>query len=168
MNKYEIIDTLRENRFLKDIDSEHLDKIAKIAQVREFDAHDVVFCEGDTADSVYLVVSGRLSLELSHGSDAYRKQLVTVGPGEILGWSSLVESPRFAATAIVVEPARLVRIDGARLRAICDQNPQFGYEFTRRTLRALAMRLTETWRQLSYVHLSHQVPISASNDERDF
>jgi CRP-like cAMP-binding protein len=168
MNKNLVIDALRENRFLRDIDLDHLDRIAKISQVREFDAHDVVFREGDTADSVYLVVSGQLSLELSPGSTAYRKQLVTVGPGEILGWSSLVESPRFAATAVVVEPTRLVRIDGARLRAICDENPQFGYEITRRTLRALAKRLTETWRQLSYVHLSHQVPISASNDERDF
>jgi CRP-like cAMP-binding protein len=167
MKKYDLVQTLQKIRFLQDMDSAHLDEIANIAEICEFDAHDVVFREGDKADKVYLVVSGKLSLELSP-STANRKQLVSVGPGEILGWSTLVEYPRFAATAVVVEPSRLVRINGVRLRAICDEDPQFGYEFTRRTMRALAMRLAETWRQLSYVHLSHEAPITASNAERDY
>ena len=166
MNVTNLIQTLREIRFLHDIDAAHLKQIADIAQICEFDVDDVVFREGQAAESVYLVISGKLSLELSPAT-AYRKQLVSVGPGEMLGWSSLVENPRFAATAIVVEPTRLVRIDGVRLRAICDEDPQFGYEFMRRTMRALAKRLTETWRQLSQVYLSHNVPVTASNDERD-
>jgi CRP-like cAMP-binding protein len=167
MNKSDQIQTLQRIRFLHDFDSAHLDEIANIAEICEFDAHDVVFREGDTADSFYLVVSGKLSLELSPTSTEYRKQLVSVGPGEMLGWSSLVQNPRFAATAVVVEHSRLVRIDGVRLRAICDEDPKFGYEFMRRTMRALAKRLTETWRQLSYVYLSHNLPISALNDERE-
>jgi CRP-like cAMP-binding protein len=140
MKKNDLVQMLQEIRFLHDIDSSHLEQIANIAEILEFDAHDVVFREGDTADSVYLVMSGKLSLELSP-STANRKQLVSVGPGEILGWSTLVEHPRFAATAVVVEPTRLVRVDGVRLRAICDEDPLFGYEFTRRTLRALPLRL---------------------------
>ena len=166
MNKNDLIPTLQDICFLHDIDAAHLEQIADIAQICKFDADDVVFREGQAAESVYLVISGKLSLELSPAT-ANRKQLVSVGPGEMLGWSSLVENPRFAATAIVVEPTRLVRIDGVRLRAICDEDSQFGYEFMCRTMRALAKRLTETWRQLSYVYLSHNVPVTASNDERD-
>jgi len=166
MNNKDLIQTLKGIRFLQDIDAAHLEQIADIAQICNCDVDDVVFREGQAAEDVYLVISGKLSLELSPAT-AYRKQLVSVGPGEMLGWSSLVESPRFAATAIVVEPTRLVRIDGARLRAICDEDPQFGYEFMRRMMRALARRLIETWRQLSYVYLSHNVPVTASNDERD-
>jgi len=166
MNKNDLIPTLQDICFLHDIDAAHLEQIADIAQICDFDADAVVFREGQAAESVYLVISGKLSLELSPATP-YRKQLVSVGPGEMLGWSSLVENPRFAATAIVVEPTRLVRIDGVRLRAICDEDPQFGYEFMRRTMRALAKRVTETWRQLSCVYLSHNVPVTASNDERD-
>jgi|SRR5688572_19525288 len=166
MNKNNLVQTLQEIRFLHDIDAAHLEQIAEIAQICDFDVKNVVFSEGETAQSVYFVVSGKLSLELSPGTD-FRKQLVTVGPGEMLGWSSLLENLRFAATAIVIEPTRLVRIDGAGLRSICDDDPRFGYEFMRRTMRSLAGRLKETWRQLSYVYLSHQVPLSASNVERD-
>ena len=62
----------------------------------------MVFREGQTAASVYLVVSGELGLERSP-STVYRKQLVSVGPGEMPGWSSLVENPRFAALQAVAE-----------------------------------------------------------------
>jgi CRP-like cAMP-binding protein len=164
MNKNELIKTLQENRFLKDIDFKHLEQIASISDVCDFAAHDVVFHEGQTAKSAYLVVSGKLSMELSP-TTAYRKQLVTVGPGEMLGWSALVENPRFAATAIVVEPARLVRIDGERLRAICDQDPKFGYEFSRRVVRALARRLTTTWNQLANLYVSHYLPVTVTGEE---
>jgi CRP-like cAMP-binding protein len=166
MNKSDIFKSLQGIRFLNGIDSARLEEIANIARICEYEAHDVVFREGDTAESVYLVLSGKLSLELSP-STAYRKQLVSVGPGEMFGWSSLVENLRFAATAIVVEPTQLMRIDGLRLREMCDKDPKFGYEMMRRTMRALAKRLTETWRQLSYVYLSHQAPITASNPERE-
>ena len=163
MNKNNLIQTLQEIRFLHDIDPAHLEQIAGIAQFCDFDTDDVVFREGESAQNVYLVVSGKLSLELSP-STAYRKQLVSVGPGEMLGWSSLVESPRFTATAIVAEPARLVQIDGVRLRAICDGDPKFGYDFMCRTMRALAKRLTATWTQLSHLYVSHYLPTAPSEE----
>ena len=164
MNRNELIKTLQENRFLHDIDSAHLEQIAKIAQICDFDAGDEVFREGQTAKNVYLVVSGKLSLELSPAT-AYRKQLVSVGPGEMLGWSSMVERPQFAASAVVVKPTRLVQIDGERLRVMCDDDPQFGYEFMRRTMRVLASRLSATWTQLSHLYVSQYLPVSAPTDE---
>lgn len=164
MNRNDLIEMLRQSSLLRGIEQSHLDRIADIASSCEFKPGDVVFREGETAESVYLVVSGKLELELSH-STAYRKKLVGVGPGEMLGWSALVENPRFAATAVVVEPSRLVRIDGALLRSMCEEDPQFGYEFMRRTMRALAKRLTATWTQLSHLYVSQYLPVTASSDE---
>jgi CRP-like cAMP-binding protein len=164
MNKYSLIQTLQEIRFLHDIEPTHLEQIASIAQICDFDTDEIVFREGQTAKDVYLVVSGKLSLELSP-STIYRKHLVSVGPGEMLGWSSFVEQPRFAATAVVVEAARLVQIDGERLRAICEEDREFGYEFMRRTMLALANRLTATWAQLSHLYVSHYLPVTAPIDE---
>ena len=164
MSKDILTETLQELTFLHGIDRRHLERIASIAQICNFAAEDVVFREGQAAESIYLVVSGKLGLELTPAS-INRKQLVDVGPGEMLGWSSLVEHPTFAATAVVVEPARLVRIDGRQLRAICDEDPQFGYEFMRSTMRALAKRLLATWMQLSHLHVSQYMPVSAPLDE---
>jgi CRP-like cAMP-binding protein len=123
-----------------------------------------VFREGEVADSVYLVVSGKLSLELSPWT-IDNKHLINVGPGEMLGWSSLAEQPRFAATVIACEPTRLVRVNAGRLRAICDEDPQFGYEFMRRAMLALAKRLSASWSQLSQMHVSHYLPLSPGGEE---
>lgn len=164
MNQATLMETLRGIDFLHGTSREHLEQIAAVSELRDYSQSEVVFREGEIADSAYLVVSGTLSLELSP-STLYRKCLVTVGPGEMLGWSSLVEHSRFAATAVVAAPATLVRIDGTSLRVICNNDPQFGYEFMRRTMLALAKRLTVTWTQLSRLYVSQYLPVTASSDE---
>ena len=164
MNKNILIQALQDTRFLREIDRPHLEQLAQFAQICDFDAGDIVFREGQVAKNVYLVVSGKLSLELLP-STLNRKHLVDVGPGEMLGWSSMVESSQFAASAVVVEPARLIELDGKELGAMCDEDPQFGYEFMRRTMRALAKRLKATWVQLSHVHVSQYLPVTAPIDE---
>jgi CRP-like cAMP-binding protein len=160
MDQATLIETLSGIRFLQGIPRKNLEQIASVALYREYRAADVVFREGEIADSAYFVVSGKLSLELSP-STIFRKSLVNVGPGEMLGWSSLIEHSHFAATAVVIEPAQLVRIDGACLRMICQDDPQFGYEFMRRAMWALAKRLTSTWTQLAQVYISPNAPVAA-------
>jgi CRP-like cAMP-binding protein len=164
MKTQALIETLAGISFLQGASRTHLEQIAEVAQVRDYADSDVVFREGEVADSAYLVVSGKLSLRLSP-TTIYRKDLVTVGKGEMLGWSSLVEHSHFAATAVAVEPTQLVRIDGKRLRAICDEDLQFGYEFTRRVMVALAKRLLATWTQLSHLYVSPYMPATAPIEE---
>jgi CRP-like cAMP-binding protein len=165
MNKHLITETLRGIRFLQGTSHEHLEQLASVAEVCDFDASDIVFQDGDVADSIYLVVFGQLVLEVCTPEWGC-KQIVNVGPGEMLGWSSLSEHQRMAATARVTEKTRLVRIAGAKLLAICEEDPQFGCEFMHRTMLALAKRLTATWAQLSSVQLVHYLPTTSSAGER--
>jgi CRP-like cAMP-binding protein len=160
MTSHDLVETLHEVEFLHDIDPAHLEQLANIGQVCYFDAHEVVFREGETADRVDLVVSGRVALQVC-AANTGSKHIVDVGPGELLGWSSLTCHPRFAATAVASKRTHVIQIDGRQLRAICEQDPQFGYEFMRRTMLALAKRLRATWTQLAELYLTHYVPISA-------
>jgi CRP/FNR family cyclic AMP-dependent transcriptional regulator len=165
MNKHLLIETLRGIRFLQGTSLEHLEQIANIAELCDFDECDIVCQEGDVAESIYLVVFGRLVLEICTPESGC-KQIVSVGPGEMLGWSSLSDHRRMAATARVTEKTRLARIDGTKLLAICDEDPRFGYEFMRRTMLTLAKRLTATWSQLSQVHVVHYLPTATSSCSR--
>jgi CRP-like cAMP-binding protein len=166
MNQVTSAKMLKDIQFLRGAPPDDLEQIASVADICDYRKSETVFREGEAAESIYLVVSGKLSLELSP-STIYHKYLVDVGPGEMLGWSSLVEDSCFVATAVVAENARLVRIDAARLRAICENDPEFGYEFMRRTMLALGKRLTATWSRLANVYLAHYAPITAQNDERN-
>jgi CRP/FNR family transcriptional regulator, cyclic AMP receptor protein len=165
MNKHLLLETLRGIRFLQGTSREHLEQLADIAELGDYDEFSIVCQGGDVAENIYFVVFGQLVLEICTPEWGC-KQIVTVGPGEMLGWSSLSEHRRMAATARVTKKARLVSIDGARLLAICDEDPRFGYEFMHRTMLALAKRLTATWTQLSQVHVVHYLPTTASAGER--
>src|SRR5687768_10173818 len=152
MSDKNLIKKLQGISFLQDIDPVHLEQIASIAEARVYDASDILFHEGEPAEYVYLVVTGKIMLELCP-STIYQKNLMSVGPGEMLGWSSFVEQCNYASTGVVVAPTQLVKIDGKRLRAICDRDPEFGYDFMHRIMRALAKRLKTTWSQLANIYV---------------
>jgi CRP-like cAMP-binding protein len=166
MNKQLHLATLQGIQFLRGVSHEHLEQIAAISTFRDCENREVVFDEGEPAECVYLVVFGKLSIELG-GPATERKHLVDVVPGEMLGWSSLLERPKFAATARATEPTRLVQIDTAKLLAICEEDPEFGYQMMRRTMLALAKRLNMTWGELSHLHTAQFLPVHASAGETD-
>ena len=162
-DKY-LIEKLQGISFLHGIDPAHLEQIATISEVCLYDASDILFHEGEPAEFVYLIVTGKIMLELCP-STIYHKNLMSVGPGEMLGWSAFVEECNYASTGVVVAPTQLIRIEGKRLRAICDKDPEFGYDFMHRIMRGLAKRLTTTWTQLSNVLLPMHLPMKAGFDE---
>jgi CRP-like cAMP-binding protein len=151
VNKDSLIETLREIRFLHDIGQMHLEQIAKIAHVRDLTAGDIVFRQGDAAQYVYMVVSGKVSLEICAAGTGCQ-QILTLGPGELLGWSAVLEQLSFTARARAVDATRLVEINVAQLLAMCDQDPQFGYKLMRQVAVALAKRLSATRMQLLDVY----------------
>lgn len=147
---------LKEVRFLQDIADEHLTRLAEIAQVQDLPADVVVFREGQPCRAVFLVLAGDVALELNvPGQGATRVH--TVGEGELLGWSPLVDPGPMTATARTLRPCRLIAIDGLQLSVLCEHNPRFGLEFMRRTVKALAKRLNATRLQLLDV-FRHELP----------
>ena len=73
---------------------------------------------------------------------------MTVGPGELLGWSPLLEQTRLTASARTMTPVEAIELQGGQLLALCHHDPRFGYVFMRRAALALAKRLNATRMQL--------------------
>jgi CRP/FNR family transcriptional regulator, cyclic AMP receptor protein len=151
VNKDSLIETLRDILFLHDIGPMHLEQIATISRIRDFRDGDIVFRQGDTAQYVYLVAAGNVSLEIC-AAGAGCKQILTLGQGELVGWSSLLGQLSYTARARALGSTRLVEIDVAHLLALCDRDPQFGYALMRQVALALAKRLSATRMQLLDVY----------------
>jgi CRP-like cAMP-binding protein len=146
MDKQALIDALRDVRFLRDIDNEHLRHIADVTRMRDVPEGRELFREGDVPQDVFLVVSGNVALDI-HSSGQSRR-IMTVGPGEILGWSAILEQTQMTATATTTCPTCVAEINTRQLLDICKHNPRLGYELLRRTSLALASRLSATRQQL--------------------
>lgn len=151
MNNDTLVDALRDLRFLHGIGPMHLEQIARISRIRDYNEEDVVFRQGDAAQYVYLVVDGNVSLEICAAGTGCQ-QILTLGPGELLGWSSVLEQLSYTARARALDTTRLVEINIAQLLTICERDPKFGFELMRRTALALAKRLSATRMQLLNVY----------------
>jgi CRP-like cAMP-binding protein len=83
-------------------------------------AGEVLFKAGDPAGRMYIVRSGRLSIESITGSSE------VIGSGGIVGESGLVEHDvARGTTAVAVTDCELVEIDGRRFFSLIDEQPGF-------------------------------------------
>ena len=124
-----------------------LRSLAKLGSVRTLVAGEIIFREGEHVCDLFLVHSGCVALDM-HVPGRGTVRLLTVGAGEILGWSAILGDCVMTATATTLEPTTSVVIPGAELQQLCDGNHEIGYEFMRRLAVALSRRLVATRLQL--------------------
>jgi len=131
----QLVETVANYGLLKDLDPHHLHRLAGLALEACFEPGHVVFHEGDDSPFFYLIVSG--SIVLKSGADSVQY----VGPGEALGWSSLMEGEHKHFEAIAVSRVVALAFDGAELRRAANAHPDFGYALLKRLLPVLVQRL---------------------------
>ena len=133
--------------FLRQFTPAHQKKLAGLARLKEYQADDVIFAEGEHCPEVYLVLDGEVGLEIRVPGcgviEAHR-----VGPGELLGWSAVLGGGPMTATAQAATRCRLAALGADAVVALAEREPRFGLEFFRRLSAALAERLRATRLQI--------------------
>lgn len=142
---------LNEIRFLQELPDTLLSQFVTISHMEQFPAGTVIFRQGDAARTIYLVCEGHVSLEICAPGVGCRR-ILTVAPGELLGWSPVLGQDRLTATARALDATTTLAVDGRQLLTVCEQNPRFGYEFMKRAAIALSQRLNATRLQLLDVY----------------
>jgi CRP/FNR family transcriptional regulator, cyclic AMP receptor protein len=97
--------------------------IAAAGVVRNFPKNAILINEGDTADSLFIVLSGRIKVFASN--EAGREIVLSFfGPGEYVGEMSLDGRPR-SASVMTVEPTTCAIVNRASFREFVLQHPDF-------------------------------------------
>ncbi len=97
--------------------------------ILHFKKGDKIFCQGDPADSIYFVQSGRIKVTIvsALGKEAV---LTMLGAGAFLGESCLIGHTLRVGTATAVQPSASTRVEkGAMLSALHAQ-PDLAEKFT--------------------------------------
>ena len=160
MNQSVSIDSLRTIQFLQSFTDENLQSILDISELFLFDQGEILFREGNRAEFVYLIVFGNVSLEICAAGIGC-KRILTIGPGEMLGCSTILEQSQLNETATALETTSVLRIKGEALLTLCEHDPKFGLTLMRRTALALAKRLDATRLQLLDVFGSHMPEVDS-------
>jgi CRP/FNR family cyclic AMP-dependent transcriptional regulator len=125
------------------------------AAAKAFPKNALIFSESNrSADSVYMIESGRVKLFLSN-SDGKEIDLCILGPGEIFGDTELDAGPR-SVSAMTVEPSKLVLIRQSDFRRSVEEDPGFAMELMLKLI-SRNRELLKTVKSLALMDVSDRV-----------
>jgi CRP-like cAMP-binding protein len=146
--KDDIENALQKVPWFKSLTADHFKKAAALAHIRHAKAGEIFFRESDKQDYVYIVLEGRVSLDIfvpHHG----KVRFYTAEPYDVFGWSSVTPGIRQrTAGAVAVLDSTVACFDAEKLRQFAEDDHDFGYLLMRRLANVVASRLMVTRLQL--------------------
>jgi CRP/FNR family cyclic AMP-dependent transcriptional regulator len=144
----EIVSALKNIPWFQELKPEHVRQIAEISSLRHFKAGEVFFHEGDKQDFFYIVLSGRVGLDMFVPHRG-KIRFYTCEEWDNFGWSGVTPVVHTrTAGAVGVMGGIVIATDTEKLQALCDRDHDFGYVFMRRMSNVIASRLLVTRLQL--------------------
>ena len=144
----ELLVELNKIPWFRELHPKHLNQLAGIALLRRVKAGETIFREGDKEDYFYVVLEGRVALDIFVPHRG-KVRFYTAEPWEVFGWSSVTPTVRQrTAGAMAVLDSFVVGLDAEKLRQLCDGDHDLGYLVMRRLANIIAGRLMVTRLQL--------------------
>jgi CRP/FNR family transcriptional regulator, cyclic AMP receptor protein len=123
---------------------EELSHVAAVAVPRTFASYQVVFREGDTSDTCYVIRSGHVRAVRGH-MDGRSITLAQFGPGDFFGELAMLDEEKRSATIETLEDTEAIAILGADMRRLLRDHPDIAVKL----IAALGRRLRETNERLA-------------------
>jgi CRP-like cAMP-binding protein len=145
-----ILDDVTSHPFTQGLMPEHCATLASLARRTSFAKDEIIFREGDPKHEFFLLISGRVALEMVVQGKALRVH--NLEAGDELGWSAVLMGggKRFQARAL--EPVEALAFDGYKLLDTCRTDNSFGYKIMHRLLGVVSERLQAARLQVLDMH----------------
>lgn len=140
----DIKDTLKQSDIFTGLKTDELEKVAGICQVREFSEREEIFKEGDAGQDMYILVEGRVVIDIQLKVQSEKASVHTVEKGQIFGEIALVDGSPRSATATAVQNSTLIVLSGKDLHDLEEKNPRIGYVIMRNFSRVLCSRVRKS------------------------
>src|SRR5258707_3665667 len=111
---------------LKAITDPFVRQLASLGRLRSYPKNTVFITEGDSSDSVFVVLSGRVKIFLSD-TEGHEMILDTQGPGEYVGEMALDGKPR-SASVMTMETSTFSVVSRDPIKEAIRRNPDFALD----------------------------------------
>jgi CRP-like cAMP-binding protein len=148
MQSHEDLDAdVAAHSFLIGLSEHHVRLLADCAARVVFEADQIIFKEGETANRFYLIEQGEVALE-STAADGKTISIDKVADGDLLGWSWLFSPHVWHFTARATKRTTAIFFYGTVLREYCEKDHSLGYELLKRMSEVMTHRLQSARRRL--------------------
>ena len=143
------------HRLFAGLSNEFLELVAGCAKNVTFKAGEFLEHEGAPVEFIYLIRTGKVSLEIS-ASGRGSMTFLTAGPDDMIGLAWLVPPYRWHHDARALEDTRAIAMSAECLRNKCEADAKVGYEVMKRFMPTVLDRLHATRLQLLDVYGDHR------------
>ncbi|MBU0995026.1 MAG: cyclic nucleotide-binding domain-containing protein [Proteobacteria bacterium] len=145
------IESISEYDIFTGLSSKDLESIQRIMKAKRFEANDIILKESNISSDLFILKSGRVSIELDTSSynEAGSEQIVILRPGDIFGEIAFLENKRRSAHVIALDTVEAYQMDGNQLKDLFAENYKIGYVIMKNIAITLSRRLIDTnfkWR----------------------
>ncbi|MBT9555339.1 MAG: cyclic nucleotide-binding domain-containing protein [Myxococcales bacterium] len=133
---------LRRVPLFSKLDDRSLDAIGAVMRPRRYEENAVVFREGESGDSLVLVVAGRLNVCVV--ADGVPTDVASVLAGEIVGEMACIDPGPRAATVVASDATLVLELDRVMLQSLVQHAPEVGSVLLGSILRLISRRVRDT------------------------
>jgi len=123
-------------------------RLRSLGRTVEYGTDATILQEGADTPFLGLLQEGRVALRMRVPERGQRLTILTVEPGELLGWSAVVAPYRATVDAVATEPTRIVAFEAEALRRALATDAAVAAELPPLILETVSHRLTASWTQL--------------------
>jgi len=150
------------------LSDKELDKLLPLCQERVYEAGVVLFPEGALCDTMYIVQSGKVALEVSvrigRGAEG-SATIDVITNGGCLCHSGLIEPHILGATGRTLETTKVIALSAAELKRLLQDDPEMGHKVMTNLAKVVSLRLRDTrqttGRILSVIFHDLKAPLAA-------
>jgi CRP-like cAMP-binding protein len=131
--------SLRRIKILAGLSEEQLERFAQFIDVEKLPQWSVVVKQGDSGDSMYLILEGELRVRLTVGGK--ETILATLGPGEFFGDVSLFDGGPRSADVVANAESMVVKFTAAAFEKLAKEAPDLATPFLMAVGKTLTARI---------------------------
>jgi len=146
---------LKEIELFEGVDFEVLNEIADICSENSYSKDTVLFEKDEQAKCLYILLEGTVYLVIKNGgSITYNLS----EPGDVFGWSSMLENGKYTASGICATDLKVVKIERDKLNRIFQNRPEVGFKVLQRLAGVISRRLSNAYRDLLSARSTDSTP----------
>jgi len=118
-----------QHSLFKELDRQEYQKFISIFTKKEIKKGSVIIQEGESGDSAFLLLKGKVSVvkETIYGED-YVVTVIEAGGDEFFGEINLIDEGKRISTIQAIEDCDILEITKTTLKTFMDNNPIIGYK----------------------------------------
>jgi CRP-like cAMP-binding protein len=137
---------LKQSELFRTLGADELSMVARFCSTFSVIEEGILFSEGRTASHLYLIADGQIALQkavrVPHGRRPRRTTLGLCGPGDVVGWSALLEPYKHTVSATAWDSSRLIRVEAGSMREAMESHPETGFKVMTALLGVVSRRLS--------------------------